>query len=59
MFDIDQDGKQEVLIANNGTGEFDSVYVISFDGTFDEGATQVTEFAYGKNAQISSMDGQE
>ena len=52
VFDIDQDGKQEVLIANNGKGEFDSVYVISFDGTFDEGATQVTEFAYGKNASV-------
>ncbi|MBL1213511.1 MAG: T9SS type A sorting domain-containing protein [Ignavibacteriae bacterium] len=50
IFDVDNDGKEEIMISNNGTGSFDSCYVISFNGTFDGGATQVTEFAWGKNA---------
>ena len=50
VFDVDRDGKQEILVSNNGSiSDFDSVYIISFEGTFDDTATQVMEFSWGKN----------
>jgi len=47
--DVDKDGKDEVLIGNNGTGTFDNCYIVSFTGTFDAAdAAPVIEFRYGK-----------
>ena len=49
VYDLDGDGKDEVMLANNGSdGNIDRCYILSIDGTFETLFSVVTEGVWNK-----------